>query len=166
MEIKESLACEDSFVRCSVNFGNKKSLAISGHGAGILDAFYTAMLKDLSFKFSSLANIKFVDFRVNAEGLSRYKVNPGSKAFVEAHLMTEGKKNKSVLFHARSRSVNAATLNAACDAIEFYINCETAFVALRKFLDNAKKRNRPDLIQVVTNKIINMYKLKLTNNKQ
>jgi len=157
IEIKEDLSVDSTQIMCQYTLSRaQKLLVMKGSGRGLVDALYSAFVKEMGKEFSSLKSLKVVDFRLNAEGLSKYTVSPGTKAFVEAHLMMKGDSNSSLLFHSRSRSTNTAAIKVVCMAIEYYINSELAFRKLKELFLEAKGRNRVDVAESYNKKMIEL----------
>jgi hypothetical protein len=111
------------------------------------DALYHGFISKVGKKHPSLNELRIIDFHVNAEGLKKYKITPGTQAFVEAHLLIRGGNREGILFHGRSRSIITATIQVICAAIECFINSELAYLKLKKGYADAKNRNRQDLAE-------------------
>jgi len=159
VNIKEKLDADVSDVVCKYQLSSQdKQETIKSSGRGIIDALYNGFINKMGKKHPSLKELRIVDFNLNAEGLKKYKVTPGTQAFVEAHLMIRGINRESMFFHSRSRSINSATIKVVCAVIECFINSELAYVKLKKSYANAKKRNRSDLVEKY-----NMQMIELVN---
>ena len=159
VNIKEKLDADVSDIVCKYQISSHdKQETIKSSGRGIIDALYNGFVSKMGKKYPSLKELRIVDFNLNAEGLKKYKVTPGTQAFVEAHLMIRGINRESIFFHSRSRSINSATIKVVCAAIECFINSELAYVKLKKSYANAKKRNRSDLVEKY-----NMQMIELVN---
>ena len=148
VNIKEKLDAETSDLVCKYKLSNKdKAETIKASGRGVADALYHGFVNKMGKQYPSLKELKIIDFNLNAEGLKKYKVNPGTQAFVEAHLTISGGKRDGIVFHSRTRSINTATIKVICAAIECFINSERAYLKLKKGFLDAKKRNRQDLAE-------------------
>ena len=54
-------------------------------------------------------------------------------------------------FTTTSKSIVNASFESIIKSFEFYVNCDRTFRSLRFFLDDAKKRNRYDVVQGILN---------------
>ena len=142
VNIKEKLDAETSELVCKYKLAAQtKTETIKASGRGVVDALYHGFVNKMGKQYPSLKELRIIDFNLNAEGLKKYKVNPGTQAFVEAHLLISGGNRDGILFHSRTRSINTATIKVICSAIECFINSERAYLKLKKGYIDAKKRN-------------------------
>ena len=148
VNIKEKLDADVSELTCKYKLSNQDKIeTLKGKGRGIMDALYNGFITKMGKKHPSLKELRIVDFNLNAEGLKKYKVTPGTQAYVEAHLMLNAGARQGIFFHSRSRSITSATIKVICAAIECFINSERAYLKLKKGYADAKKRNRSDLVE-------------------
>jgi len=148
VNIKEKLDADASDLVCKYKLsGQTKTETIKATGRGVADALYNGFVDKMGATYPSLKELRIIDFNLNAEGLKKYKVKPGTQAFVEAHLLISGGNREGIVFHSRTRSINTATIKVICAAIECFINSERAYLKLKKGYVDAKKRNRQDLAE-------------------
>ena len=148
VNIKETIGEDTSTISCKYQLSNQTKIeVIKATGRGILDAFYNGFVHKMGKKYPSLAELRVEEFHLNAEGVKKYKINPGTQAFVEAHLRIRSANRQGIVFHSRSRSIATATIKVICAAIECFINSEAAYIKLQKGYADAKRRNRSDLIE-------------------
>tara|TARA_R100000008_G_C3556825_1_gene153706 strand:+ start:191 stop:796 length:606 start_codon:yes stop_codon:yes gene_type:complete len=148
VNIKETVGEDFSTISCKYQLSNQTKIeTIKGTGNGIVDAFYNGFVDKMGKKYPSLKELRIIDFNLNAEGLKKYKVTPGTGAFVEAHLLIRGGNRQGIVFHSRSRSIATATIKVVCSALECFINSELTYLKLKKGYKDAKKRNRSDLVE-------------------
>lgn len=148
LTIKEKFGADTSDLICKYKLSNEKQTqTLKASGRGMCDALYHGFITKMGKKHPSLNELRIIDFNLNAEGLKKYKMTPGTQAFVEAHLLIRGGNREGILFHGRSRSIITATIQVICAAIECFINSELAYLKLKKGYADAQRRNRQDLAE-------------------
>ncbi len=156
VEIVEDLSCDKTSIYCSYSLSSEeKGAIVEGTGTGVVDALYNAFVNRIGEDYKSLRELKLVDFRLSADGLNKYRVKPGTGAFVEAQMMIGGDADR-ILFRSRSRSMNTAAIKVVSAVIEYFINSEIAFLRLKALYADAKSRNREDLATNYRRKIIEL----------
>ncbi|MBK8012309.1 MAG: hypothetical protein IPK13_13250 [Deltaproteobacteria bacterium] len=131
----------------SASTATMTSRTVAGEGVGIVDAFFQGLVEQFSKEYPSLTTIRFAGFDVKAvieEG--KYHRGSRSDALGEVRLLVENDHGKTFEFVATSRSVTGAALQATLDAVEYFVNSERAFLATHHALEDAKTRNRNDLV--------------------
>jgi hypothetical protein len=131
--------------------------SIEGRGVGLIDAFFQALVGHLAKDYSSLKTIEFSKFRVDGRIETKRQVQ-GADAEGEVTLMVVNSDHREFEFRHASRSITASALQAVLAAVEYFINSERAFIAVQKWLEDAKARNRDDLVQVYTAQLIELVK--------
>ena len=139
--LKEDLENDKSLVTCQLVLGEKKR-SIEGSGDGVVDALFCTIADELSPEYSSLNNIKLVDFVLKAKPI---KKGFGSGGLVSVDLAVGNQRGKKIHFLHEARSIIGAIILVVQKTIEYFINSELAMIQLRKSLNSAKKRNRIDL---------------------
>ena len=112
-------------------------------GLGFIDSIFNGLAEYFSSSFTSLNKIKLLDFEVNPKILGKKgtdsKVNLVYKIKVDKYGTTE--------FHHESRSILHSGLVLSLNVFEFYMNCEKCFLKINNIIDDAKNRNRSDIVQ-------------------
>ena len=162
-KIKEFLKESDSYVTMSVDsfsleediknktstisgnlLINNKKIIIRGSGVGIVDAFLRTVIEKLLDRYPSLQNIKLSEFYASAK--IKKKARPGSDATVSVNLVLENIKRGKIHFSHSAQSLNTATILVVTEAIEYFINSEIAFLKLKSCIEDAKSRDRVDIV--------------------
>ena len=139
--LKEDLENDKSLVTCQLMLGEKEH-SLEGCGDGVVDALFCTIINELSPEYSSLNNIKLVDFVLKAKPI---KKGFGSGGPVGVDLAVGNQRGKKIHFLHEARSIIGAIILVVQKTIEYFINSELAMIQLGKSLNNAKKRNRVDL---------------------
>ena len=71
----------------------------------------------------------------------------GADAKVTVNIVMEVKEHGLAEFSSASRSVLHSSFAAIVEAFQFYINCERTFHKIQLVLEDAKERNRGDIVQ-------------------
>lgn len=125
----------------------KKPIQIKESKAkGFVDGIFKACHKSFSEEFSSLANIKLIDYKLIPK-FKKMTSKTGTDAPVEVSIAMEVKDHGIAEFNSSSRSILYSSLVATLEAFEFYINCERTFDKTKLILEDAKQRNRGDIVQ-------------------
>ena len=149
LTLEENVAEDESFVSCELHLSNgiSEKIQIDGLGKGLVDALFNSMLKVLSINYYSLRSVEFEDFVVNMTHNSRLS-RSGADSKVHVILAVRNSSKSTVHFSHESRSMNSAAINAVVDVMEYYVNCELTVLKLTDCVEDAKKRNRVDLMEV------------------
>jgi len=132
----------------SFEFRNPKKSVVTlkaQQGLGFIDSLFVGLHAKFAPKYSSLQNIQLCDFKVNPTILSSMN-RIGTDAQASVSLSVRVKNHDVAEFYHRSRSIMRSSFIAVLDAFEFYINCEKCFVKLQDFIQEAKSRNRGDVV--------------------
>ncbi len=118
-------------------------------GKGFIDAIFTGLSNYFNSEYPSLRKINLSNLKVNPSfSNSRKSLGTDAQAtvilsiYVDSHGVSD--------FDHRSRSMIYSSFVSALNAYQFYINCEKAFDKIQDFLQDAKKRNRADIISQYT----------------
>jgi hypothetical protein len=130
---------------------------IEGRGVGLVDAFFQALVGRLASEYPSLKTIEFSTFRIDGLMDSRRQAQ-GADAEGEVTLVVRNSERREFVFKDSSRSITASALRTVLQAVEYFVNSERAFVAVWKRLEDAKARNRDDLVQIYTAQLIELVK--------
>lgn len=113
---------------------------------GFVDGVFKGCHSSFIKENPSLANIKLVDYKLKPS-FKETKDKTGSDAKVEVNIMMEVKDHGLAEFTSTSRSILHSSMAATLSAFEFYINCESTFRKIKLILEDAKQRNRGDIVQ-------------------
>ena len=152
--LKEDMENDKSLVTCELVLGEQEIL-VEGQGSGVVDALFCTIIKELSIQYPSLSNIQLVDFimKVKPE-----KNGIGSNGFVSIDLAVRNRRGNKTNFLHKSRSIIGTVIQVVQKCIEYFINSELAIIQLKKSLQNAKERNRMDLVTDYTHKMSELVK--------
>jgi len=154
-EIKDSFVIKEDFTRhqtrveCVVvasGARHNQEKKISGSGSGPVDAFFSALITDLSEEYCSLDTFEFSQFATRANLKKPHFKNSGSNAEVEALVVVRNGFDNEMIFRDKSQSLSRASAMAVLKSVEFFVNIERAVKILKKSIDSAKKRNRGDIL--------------------
>ena len=152
--LKEDLENDKSLVTCLLELGEKEIL-LEGQGSGVVDALFCTIINELNSEYSSLNNIQLIDFILKAKPI---KTGFGSGGFVKVDLAVANKRGKKIHFLHESRSIIGAIIQVVQRTIEYFINSELAVIQLKKSLQNARERNRIDLVTEYTRMMTELVK--------
>jgi len=147
--LEEDLETGAVTVNCRVhNQRTGEKQTISGHGVGIVDAFFAGMVDLYAGQFPSLKTIRFADFALKAD------VNSGrgarSDMAAEVSVRIANSEGKDYLFKHASPSITRSALAVVLQGVEFFINSERAFIAIYRALNHAREQNRTDSVERYT----------------
>ena len=158
--LKEDTENDKSLVTCELVLGEQEIL-VEGQGSGVVDALFCTIIKELSIQYSSLNNIQLIDFIMK---VTPEKKGIGSSGFVSIDLAVRNRRGNKTHFLHKSRSIIGAAIQVVQKCIEYFINSELAIVQLKKSLQNAKERNRMDLVTKYTHMMSELVKNMPYNN--
>ena len=119
---------------------------VSQEGSGFVDAVFTACSLTLMNDYPSLKNISLIGLNILPSFTNSYK-SAASDALVAVTFSLKTKNNGRADFTSECRSIITASFESILKSFEFYANCDKSFVLLKYFLEDAKKRNRFDVVQ-------------------
>jgi len=157
--LDEDFKSNSSCIKCLLNFRYKRSknIKISSKGNGVIDALFSAILKQFSNDYVSLQNVKLYDFLVYVD-IKKSLRTTQTDAPVEIKIVLEGMTQNKIYFKAESNSLVKAGIKAVCNAVEYLINAELAVIQLHKDIMYARKRNRVDLENIYTSQLHELIK--------
>lgn len=115
-------------------------------GKGFIDSIFNGLHRHYSSSYPSLEKITLTNLSVSPIR-PRQKKELGSDAKAMVTFAVEVSKYGTAEFDFESRSLIYSGLSAALAAFQFYINCEKTFNKLIDTVEDAKKRNRGDILQ-------------------
>jgi len=137
--------------------GSASNSTFSGKGVGLIDALFNAFFDQYADQYPSLSTIQFSQFSITAN-LDTKKGYSGSDAQITVSVDVKNSKDKQFSFTSTSRSTLQSAIQSIVQTIEYFINSEKAFISMYKALEDAKSRNRPDLIQRYTSMMSELVK--------
>jgi len=130
--------------------------AIEGEGVGLVDALFKGIQQALVDDYPSIANIFFVDFHV--AGDFRGAKRDGARTDVPGvvRLGVENSSGRSFSFEHTSPSVSASSVRAVLTAVEHFVNAELAVLKVFSWIEDARRRSRPDLADKYTQRLADL----------
>ena len=157
--LEEDVSKNKSTVSCDLHLSNgvNETIQVRATGSGLVDALFHGMLGELSTRYCSLDQISFEDFAVSMTYNSRLN-KTGSDSKVHVVLAVSNSNNSVAHFSHESRSMNSAAINVIMDVMEYYVNCELAVLNLNDYIEDAKKRNRVDLLEIYMSQLAELVR--------
>ena len=131
--------------------------AIDGRGVGLVDAFFQALVGRLASEYPSLKTIEFSKFQIDGR-IETKRQTQGADAMGEVTLVVRNSDRREFVFTDASRSITASAIRAVLQAVEYFVNSERAFIAVYGRLEDARSRNRDDLVQTYTGQLVELVK--------
>ena len=136
---------------------NGTSLVVDGEGVGLVDALVAGLFKRFEIEYQSLKSIELASFHVDAR-LDTKKRRAGADSVGEVTLEVRNSDGKLFGFSDSSRSIATSTARAVVAAVEYFVNAERAFITLYKSRQDARERNRDDLVTRYTEELSEVVK--------
>jgi LeuA allosteric (dimerisation) domain len=161
LEVKHLVLEEDSATgksRVKVETAqNGSSQVVEGEGVGLVDALVAGLFKRYEIEYQSLKSIELAAFHVHAR-LDTKKRRAGADSVGEVTLEVRNSEGKLFGFSDSSRSIATSTARAVIAAVEYFVNAERAFITLYKSRQDARERNRDDLVTRYTEELAEVVK--------
>lgn len=125
---------------------------VDGEGVGLVDALWLGLRQRYGKEYQSLMSLELANFVVQAR-LDTKKHADGTDAIGEVTLEVRNSEGNLFPFSDASRSITASTARAVLAAVEYFLNAERAFITLHKCRNDAKERQRDDLVTRYTREI-------------
>ncbi len=135
--------------------GSDSGHAVEGKGVGMVDALFKGLKKALSHDYPSLDHIHFVDFRIDGDFKSS-KSADGSDALSCVRLVVQNSSGRTFDFESQSLSISASSVDVVVKAVEHFVNAEHAVSKVYGWIQDAKRRHRPDLAETYTHRLANL----------
>ncbi len=137
--------------RCRVEIelsptGGDSPTLIEGTGVGVVDATFNAAKRAFAKTYPSLRHIVLDDFRVVAD-MSTGRVSMGSDVVGIVRLVLRNDKGRRFQFEDKSRSMTASSVRVVLRAVSHFINAERAVRTMSDAIENARVRNRGELVE-------------------
>lgn len=136
---------------------DEKELVVEGSGCGLVDAIWNAMLDRYAAEYESLKTIELSAFSVDAR-LDTKSNKVGVDSVGEVKLQVKNSDGLVFEFSDASRSITASSARAVLAALEYFINAERAFITLHRSREDAKERQRIDLVSRYTAELAEVVK--------
>lgn len=155
--LEESLDDHISTVRLQLADPQGQAQMVEGKGVGVIDALFAALLERYAVEYRSLESIELASFSVGAR-LDTKKGKAGVDAVGEVTLEVRNSEGNLFAFSDASRSITSSAARAVVAAVEYFINAERAFITLYRSRQDAKDRNRDDLVSRYTRELAEVVK--------
>lgn len=146
-ELKEDFVSQKAVINAQMHqkIGDEeKPFSITGTGVGLVDAYFEGLLAGFSAEYVSLNKISIVDFSISIKMTGTQGRHTDATAI--AVLRVKNSDNHEYSFSHKSTSISQSSVGAVQDMTQFFINSERAFTQLYMALEDAKKRDRSDLV--------------------
>jgi hypothetical protein len=130
---------------------------VEGEGVGMVDALIGGLFKRYEVEYQSLRSIELASFSVQAR-LDTKQRRAGGDAVCEVTLEVRNSEGNIFAFSDTSRSVSSSTARSVIAAVEYFVNAERAFITLYKSRQDARERNRDDLVTRYTEELAEVVK--------
>lgn len=114
-------------------------------GKGFVDGLFTGLHHYFVNDYNSLEKLKLADYNVNPI-MKNTRNSMGTDAQASVSLSVAVGSHGIAEFHNTSRSMIYSSFHAALEAFQFYINCDRTFDRIQLFVEDAKARNRSDVM--------------------
>ena len=145
--ISESMGegtCELS-INVATSGASTHSIDIVGRGVGFVDALYHGLIEHFAAEYPSLRTLTVTQFEVQGNMATGH--DRGTDAEVEVVLSVTNSESEKFIFQTGARSLVAATCAVVFEMTEYFINSERAYITLYRAVEDAKDRNRQDLVE-------------------
>jgi hypothetical protein len=136
---------------------NGTSLSVEGEGVGLVDALVAGLFKRYEIEYQSLKSIELASFHVHAR-LDTKKRRAGADSVGEVTLEVRNSDGNVFAFSDSSRSIATSSARSVIAAVEYFVNAERAFITLYKSRQDARERNRDDLVTRYTEELAEVVK--------
>jgi len=135
--------------------GSDNAHAVEGKGVGMIDALFKGLKKTMSHDYPSLDHIHFVDFRIDGDFKSS-RSEDGSDALGRVRLVVENSSGRRFDFESKTLSISASSVDVVVKAVEHFVNAEQAVSKVYSWIQDAKRRQRPDLAETYTHRLASL----------
>ena len=157
MVLEESFETGRSKVKLFTKDPQGYELAVDGEGVGVVDAIWLGLLQRYAIEYQSLKSLELANFIVQAR-LDTKKHRDGTDAVGEVTLEVRNSEGTLFPFSDASRSITKSAARAVLAAVEYFVNAERAFVTLYKSRQDARERQRDDLVTRYTEELAEVVK--------
>lgn len=130
--------------------------AVEGEGVGFVDALFKGIQRALADDYPSIAHIFFADFHVAGDFKGAKRDGARTDVPGTVRLTVENASGRAFEFHHTSPSVSASSVKALLRAVEHFVNAERAVLKVYSWIEDARKRSRPDLAEKYTQRLADL----------
>lgn len=156
LSLDESFDPDQSSVRITLK-DHQDQLDVSATGAGLVDAIWTALLDRFAPEYESLKTLELSSFTISAQPDTKNH-RDGLDSVGEVKLQVKNSDGLVFEFCDASRSIAASSARSVLAAVEYFVNAERAFITLHRSREDAKERNRSDLVSRYTAELAEVVK--------
>lgn len=137
--------------------GKGHIMAVEGTGVGFIDALFNGIKHGLVGEYPSLGHIHFVDFVVSGN-FKTLTGKGGAHSDVPGtvRLVIENNTGREFTFEDTSVSVSASSVAVVLMALEHFVNAEKAVLKVVTWIEDAKRRTRPELVDKYTQRLVEL----------
>jgi hypothetical protein len=157
IQFDEDVATGKSKVTVETMDSRGVTQVVEGEGVGLVDALIGGLFKRYEVEYQSLKSIELASFSVTAR-LDTKKRRAGADAVGEVTLEVRNSEGNIFSFSDSSRSISSSTARAVIAAVEYFVNAERAFITLYRSRQDARERNRDDLVTRYTEELAEVVK--------
>jgi predicted HAD superfamily phosphohydrolase len=117
----------------------------------------SALFGRYALEYQSLETLELADFAVGARLDTKNQISDADSVG-EVSIDVKNSEGAHFLFSDASRSIATSTARAVIAVVEYFVNAERAFIMLYKSLEDAKERNREDLVTRYTRELAEVVK--------
>ena len=154
-EVLDDDVCELS-ITLETSGASAGSIGFVGRGVGFVDALYGGLIEYFAREYPSLKTLSINSFDVQGNMATGHQ--QGTDAEVEVILCVLNSEAEKFVFQTRARSLVAATCTVVLEMAEYFINSERAYITLFRALNDARERNRQDLVDSYTAQLSEVVK--------
>ena len=147
LTLEEDLRKGVSRVSFKLKLG-KEVKEIAGTGMGVVDALFSSIMKEVEKEYVSLSELSLIDFSVEGDFERKTYKKTNTDVDVEVRLLMRTSGGNEFIFRERSPSMHTAAIKVVLKVIEHFVNAERAVGVLYRCIDDAKKRQRGDLVDI------------------
>lgn len=127
-----------------VEMPDRRVIELQGHGVGLVDAVFDALMRRFAPEHPSLESLRFSSLSVRGLMEETRKAN-ALDASAQAEVGITNSYGNEFRFGAVTSSLGRSNVEAVLAAVEFFVNSERACVATFKALEHHRKTGRHDL---------------------
>jgi hypothetical protein len=132
-------------------------VVVDGDGVGVVDAIWLGLRRRYAAEYPSLKSLEIANFIVTAR-LDTKKYRDGTDAVGQVTLEIRNSDGTLFPFTDESRSITRSAARAVLAGVEYFVNAERAFVTLYRSRQDARERQRDDLVTRYTQELTEVVK--------
>lgn len=156
--LTEDIEDKTAWIVCQLNHvGHGPLSAVEGKGVGFIDALFSGIKHALVARYPSIGHIHFVDFVVGGD-FRAAKKNDGAHTDAPGtvRLTIGNAAGRDFTFEVTSSSISASSVCVVVRAVEHFVNAELAVLRVYDWIEDARKRSRPDLADTYTQRLADL----------